>query len=189
MSSATGGPLLSPLPDEVALRRFFQGLIVGITGLPGQSVLPRWQPNPPPMPAIEEDWVSFDIRERTPDANAYVVAGATDEDGSTQLRHETFTLACSFFGPAGAGYAERLRDGLELGQNREPLLLAAMGYLSSAQTLFVPELHNQQWYSRHDLDLRFSRQLNKRYDILCFTGVVGAIITETLSLPFEANIP
>lgn len=189
MSSATGGPLTAALPDEVALRRFFQGLIVGVTGISGTLVRPRWQPNPPPMPGVEENWVSFDIRERTPDANAYVVVNQTDEAGAQQLRHETFTLACSFFGPAGGSYAELLRDGLELGQNREPLLLAAMGYLTAGQTLFLPELHNQQWYSRHDLDLRFSRQLNKRYDILCFTGVVGAIITETLSLPFEANIP
>jgi hypothetical protein len=183
MSSATGGVLTTPLPDETALRRFLQGLVAGITQLPGASVRPRWQRKPPPMPAADADWVSFDIRDRTVEGHGYLVP--TSDDESKLVRWEAFSLACSFYGPNGAAYAERLRDGLELSQNREPLLLAGMSYRGPDTLQHLPELHNDEWHERHDLTLRFARELDKRYDVLCFVGALGAIITETLTLPFE----
>lgn len=188
MSSATGGPLLPvTLPNEVALRRFMQGLVVGITGLEDKLVRPRWQPDPPPMPANDINWLAFDIRERLRDANAYVeMVGDTQ---AKMLRHEEFTLACSFYGPQGPSYAEVLIDGLELAQNREPLFTAGMAYITSLPAVNVPEEHNNRWYARHDVSLRFRRELDKRYEILCFTGAIGAIITEILTLPFEVTNP
>ena len=187
MTSATGGVLTTTLPDEVALRRFIQGLIAGVTGLPGAMVRPRWQRSPVRMPDFDENWCAFAIGARTPDANSYHEQ-STDLTAKV-LRHETLTIPCSFYGPAGASYAELLRDGLELSQNREVLLIAAMGFVECSPTLHLPELHNQEWYERYDLELFLRREIGKQYDILCFTGAIGAIITETLTLPFEVSQP
>jgi len=187
VTSATGGTLTTTLPNEVALRRFLQGLIAGITGLPGTMVRPRWQRNPVRMPGFTENWCAFTIGTRTPDANAF--HEQTDDLTAKVVRHEALTLPCSFYGPDGASYAELLRDGLELGQNREVLLIAAMGFVECGPLLHLPELHNEEWYDRYDMEVFINREIGKQYDILCFTGAIGAIITETLSLPFEVSQP
>jgi len=183
-TSATGGYLTTPLPDNVALKRFFQGLIVGVTGLAGAMVRPRWQPNPPPMPAVDVDWCAFGITTRSPDGSAYVAPEALS---AKVVRHEAMEIACSFYGPACEGYAERLRDGMQVSQNREPLLIASMGFQSTSGLTHAPELHNQRWYERCDLTLTINRETGKVCEILCFTGAIGAIITETLTLPFEVT--
>lgn len=185
-TSATGGYLTTALPDNVALRRFFQGLIKGITGLPGPMVRPRWQANPPPMPSIDTNWCSFGITARAPDASAYV---SPAEENARIVRHEDLEIVCSFYGPAGEGYAEILRDGMQVSQNREPLLIASMGFKSNTGLTHVPEQHNDRWYERCDITLTISRETGKVYEILCFTGAIGAIITETLTLPFEVTNP
>lgn len=183
-TSATGGVLDATLPDSVALRRFFQGLIAGISGLPGNMVRPRWQRNPPPMPEPTVDWCAFAIGEQTPDANGHLAPG----DASARLtRHESMEVFCSFYGPNAEGRAELLRDGFEISQNREPLLLASIGFVNSTGKKHVPELANQQWYDRYDFSLFFNRETGKVYQILPFTGAIGAIITETLTLPFEVE--
>lgn len=183
-TSATGGPLVPTLPDSVALRRFFQGLIKGVTGLPGDMVRPRWQANPPPRPSVEVDWCGFDIASRTPDANAHMQQLATT---AKQTRHEQLEIKCSFYGPNCQGYGELLRDGLEVSQNREPLLLAGMGYVESANFFHLPELINDQYYERFDFSVFVNREVGKVYQILPFSGAIGAIITELLTLPFEVN--
>jgi hypothetical protein len=76
---------------------------------------------------------------------------------------------------------------MQVSQNREPLLIASMGFQSASGLTHVPELHNQKWYERCDMTLTINRETGKVYEILCFTGAIGAIITETLTLPFEVT--
>lgn len=183
-TSATGGYLTTPLPDNVALRRFLQGMIVGISGLAATLVRPRWQKNPPPMPSVETNWCAFGISRRVPEAGAYI---APEVVSAKVVRHEAVEVACSFYGPRSEDYAEAFREGLQVSQNREPLLLACMGLASVGPSVHVPELHNQEWYDRTDMSFTVNRETGKVYEILCFTGAIGAIITETLTFPFEVE--
>lgn len=187
MSSAKGGYLNTALPDEVALRNFMQEVFVGITGLQNTFVRPRFQLDPPPMPEPEVNWLSFDIRERRRDANAVLQVVPDDETKSDLIRHEEFSTFCSFYGPSGAGYAELLLDGLELAQNRERLLLNGFGFVDSQPTQFVPEQIDERWFSRTDVSIRFRREISKRYEILCFVGANGEIITEKFSIPVNVE--
>lgn len=185
-TSATGGTLTTALPDGVALRRFLQGVLAAVTGLPPTMVRPRWQPNPPVMPKADIDWAAFGITRRTGDATVFVEARA---DGATVVRDEQLEILVSVYGPNAEAYAELFRDGMEVAQNREPLLLADIGLVEITPALHVPELLNNQWYNRCDFTWTVNRSTAKDYQILCFTGAVGAIITETMTLPFEVANP
>lgn len=138
------------------------------------------------MPGIDTNWCAFGLETRSPDASAYV---APDELSARVVRHEAIDVFCSFYGPACESYAEVLRDGMQVSQNREPLLLASMGFKGNSNLTSAPELHNDRWYDRCDLTLTINRETGKVYEILCFTGAIGAIITETLTLPFEVTNP
>lgn len=75
-TSATGGYLLPakqfPLPGNLSFRQFLQQIFVGLSGLPGDLVRPRWQPSPPKQPDIFINWLAIGITEVKPDANAYL---------------------------------------------------------------------------------------------------------------------
>src|SRR5574340_383319 len=64
-TSATGGylsPDASALPLEGdALDALLQGMVVGITGLPGAMVRPRWQSVVPKQPEPTVDWCAIGI--------------------------------------------------------------------------------------------------------------------------------
>lgn len=189
-TSATGGPLIgTPMPDSVALRRFFQGLVVAVTGLPSEMVRPRWQRHPPPMPDFDTDWCAIGITKRTPSKQIYVktIAKLDGTDETTVSYDEALLIAASFYGPRAEDYCEMLRDGLPIPQNREPLLIAGMGLGDIGATFNVPELINGQWEQRCDVEFTIDREVSKLYQILSFASAIGAIITETMTLPFEVE--
>ncbi len=188
-TSATGGYLVAPVPDRVALRRFFQGLIRGVTGLPGDSVRRLWQPNPPPRPEIDVDWCAFAISERSGNTlgGMYV---QTNRDDSTFIRYDQrLNLNCTFYGPNCEGYAELLREGLQIGQNREVLQVAGMGLGGLSSITHVPEKIQDQWYDRADISFMIDREVSKLYQILSFGSAVGVIITESMQMPFGVVQP
>lgn len=187
-TSATGGTLVAvPEPDAVVLRRFLQGVFAAITEIPGNLVRPRWQRNPVASPDFDEDWMAFGITRRAVDGSLHVQH--KDDTGSTVRYDETLTVLCSFYGPKCEVKAEMLRDGLGINQNRELMLLAGMGINSFGDILHVPEVANDQWVDRCDLELLVSREVSKLYKILSFGSAIGAIITETMTLPFEVKQP
>lgn len=76
--SSTGGFLLSyrdsyiaPPLEGQALTNFLQEQIVGVTGIAGNLVRPRWQPEPPLLPDATIDWIAFGITERKGQTYAY----------------------------------------------------------------------------------------------------------------------
>jgi len=187
-TSATGGYLTAgPVLNDDGLLDFMQAVIIGLTGLAGDMVRPAFQPNPPKRPGITVDWCAFFISNQMPEAgNAYVVV---DDNGlgSKSQRHETFDMRCSFYGPNSASNAGNVRDNLQIGQNRDQLFLAGIGFVGANPTPTFGELVEEQWYKRSDITLSFRREINRNYSVLSFLSAYGQIITETQTIDWAAG--
>src|SRR5579864_3205429 len=159
--SSTGGYLL-PLPDPAplegeALNDFLQGWIVGITGLDGTMVRPRYQAEPPNIPNAGTAWAAIGTQIRPADEFPYVVHNGTANGGLGQdelHQHEDIEILCSFYdlgtnGQADA-YAALLRQGLAIDQNLEPLTLQGMGLVACGAPIPLPALKTR-WLYRVDM--------------------------------------
>ena len=179
-TSATGGylaPTTPALPGNLTFQQFMQAVLVGITGLDGPLVRPRWQLNPPKQPQPDVDWMAFGISNKQADANGYLNV-ATSPTASTLSRHETFDVECSFYGPDADANAQRLREGLQISQNREVLFKNNMAFKGDGPIVAAPELVNDRWYHRRDITLTFARQIQSSYQILTITSSGGTVKTD-----------
>lgn len=186
-TSATGGylvPAAAPLSDD-ALNDFMQAIIVGITALPGAMVRARWQAEPPNIPGHNEDWAAVGITSSRPDTYGY--EGDYSASHIPTASHETFDLACSFYGPNAQRSATLLREGLRIGQNREALLLAGMGLVSSTDPQRTPQLLKEKWWNRFDLTVTIKREIRLSYPVLNILSAAGTISSGDISLAFSAE--
>jgi hypothetical protein len=186
-TSATGGylvPALSPAPlEDAALDDFFQAVVVGITALPGASVRPRWQIEPPNMPNLASDWAAFGVAVVASETFAWVghfpavgLVPGYDEF----RRHEELEWITSFYGPDARANAALLKDGLQIAQNREPLLLAGMGVIETGDVRTVPLLVKERWQFRADLPVRIRRAVVRRYPVLDLASAQATLNTEAV---------
>jgi hypothetical protein len=156
-----------PLADD-PLADGLQAAIAGISGLPGKLVRPRWQPQPPPQPPVATTWAALGVTEQVPDANGYIKHNGLSAGGlgdSYLQRHESLTVLVSFYGPQCQRFAERLGQGLLIESNREGLDALGIKLHSIGALRHVPELINDQWLRRVDVEIRFRRQLNYVYSV------------------------
>jgi hypothetical protein len=195
-NSASGGylqPAASPAPLEgLQLLQFLQQWMVGITGLPGDMVRPRWQPEPPDIPQAGNAWVALGVSTRpndeypyndwNPVANAYVLQ-----------RHEELDILSSFYDLGSTGQADSLcalfRDGTAIPQNREPLVLQGMNLVKMGAPLAVPSLLKQRWLYRVDLALTIRREIDRQYPVQTLEGATGAIYTDVGLPPQPFTVP
>lgn len=192
-TSATGGfvrPAASPAPlEDTDLEDFLQAMVVGITGLPDDLVRPRWQEEPPDQPDIDTDWAAIGVTETDPDTFAATV----HYPGYDELRrHEILNILVSFYGPHSNSYAELLRDGLQIAQNREVLTNNGMGLVETGDVTRVPSLVKQRWQQRADLPMRIRRQVKRQYPILDLVAAEvdlsnlkddGSVMVSTVEVP------
>lgn len=185
-TSATGGYLVpgaSPAPLEGrALLQFLQAWIVGITGMDGPMVRPRWQTEPPNIPANGTCWAALGISDRTADTFA-VVEHHSDGDGFDRLtRHETLMVAVDFYDDGVTGLADKfaalLRDGAAIAQNREPLLNAGFGLVEVTEILSLPSLLKETWLYRASTGVVLRRQVDRDYPVLNVLSASGDIKAE-----------
>lgn len=181
--SSTGGYILpagsyAPLEDDV-LAAALQSMVVGITGLPGDMVRPRWQPVVPKQPDVGTDWCAIGVSssDRTDyPVDEHVGAG----DGSDTLtRWEDFTMLASFYGPHAMNFADLLRDGLYIAQNREAIQLDGMDLIDAGTRLTAPDLVNQQWIRRYDLPVRMRRKTVRSYPVLNLLSGSTVLVTDS----------
>lgn len=175
-TSATGGYLqqvAGPM-EGLDLRRFLGTVLVGVSGLDPQLVRPSWQQNPPPIPNIDTDWMAFGISARRADNDPYQ-AEKDDGQRSIMARHEELDILLTFYGPNCLQIAAELRDGFELTQNTESLLLAGMAYIDLSDIVHAPELVNERFYDRADATLTIRREVRREYRILNFVAAYGVI--------------
>jgi|WetSurMetagenome_2_1015567.scaffolds.fasta_scaffold154322_2 hypothetical protein len=180
-TSSTGGPLLpavSPAPLEgIALEDFLHDLIVTLTGIP--TLFPRWQPEPPDMPAYGTDWGAFGITSREADVFAVELHGSAAGVGYDELRrHEKMNILTSFYGPNADSYAAILRDDLQLLQNNEILQRNNMGLVETLDLIIIPELIKERWVRRVDIRVIIKRQIVRRYSVLNLASSIVQINNE-----------
>lgn len=168
--SSTGGYLApvdaQPPPDDAALDAIFQQLVVGVTGLPGSLVRPRWQPIVPKQPEASVNWCAIGVNEQDPDASPVLQHNSAGDGSDTYIRHQSIDVLCSFYGPGAKGYAQLLADGLCVPQNIEQIKARGMAFVSVGGTRAAPDLVNEQWIRRYDLIAHFRRAITRTYAVL-----------------------
>lgn len=175
-TSATGGYLqqvAGPL-EGLDLRRFIGTVLVGVSGFAPEMVRPAWQQNPPPVPGIDVNWMAFGITARRADNDPYQVE-KDDGQRTLMLRHEELDIMLAFYGPDCLQKAAEVREGFELTQNTESLLLAGMAYIDLSDIIHAPELVNDRYFDRADTTLTIRREVRREYRILNFVSAYGAI--------------
>lgn len=159
-----------PLEDD-DLADFLQALVAGLSTLPGTVVFPRWQLEPPNLPDVGTNWAAIGIVDRTTDVNAVELHNSDLNNGRTGgfnelRRHEIIETLTSFYGPNAGGYAARMRDMLQVAQNREVLTLNGMGLVETGSIRSVPALVKEQWLYRVDLPVFIRRQIKRELPVL-----------------------
>jgi hypothetical protein len=149
-TSATGGYLdIAPSPGRIAVEDLLHDAIVGITGLDGTLVRPRWQPDPPKQPALDVNWCAFGIVGIDNDG----VQVIHNDDVSYVHAERLLTVLVSFYGPGADDLAERLANGLHVAQNREQMIAHSLAFVSVGSIVPVPELIGTKWLRRVDLQI------------------------------------
>lgn len=190
--STTAGyliPVSTPVVTDAQLDAIFQKFVVGVTGLPGSLVRPRWARVPAPVPADPDtDWAALGVMPITADDNAYV-QHITDVDNGIDvlIRHEVVEVLASFYGAHGQKNALLCRDALWIGNNRDMLAVQGIGFVDVGSVNPLPEQVNQQWLRRYDLSMRFRRVVERTYNVRDIASSEGTISDESLTVSFAVN--
>ncbi len=183
--SSTGGyvqPQGTPPLEDAALDAVLQGMVVGVTNLPGQLVRPRWQPVPPSQPSPSTNWCAIGAIQRDPldyPENRYQQGAAPDgsQDTILQLFQEELECLASFYGPNCNGIASQFRSAMYIRQNWETLEAQGIALKTFGSVTHVPELVNTQWLQRCDLPFTLRRVLQRTYPVRPIATVLPPTIT------------
>lgn len=158
-------PASGAVPHDQELEDIFQGLIVGVSSLPGVMVRPRWQNAPPPMPKISENWCAFGMKNTRSDDGPYFEQNEEDMDS---IRHESIDLLLSFYGPQGQHFANLFKDGLGIPQNIAQIRAHKIKFTGCSEILTAPDFLNNQYVHRYDMTATFNRQVKRSYAVKSF---------------------
>lgn len=177
------------LPKQLNLTQFIQTVLVGVSGLPGGMVRPKWQKEPPDNPDIEVNWLAFGIEVANPDANAYV--GINTDNVVIYQRHEELEISCDIYGPEALETVGFIRDGFQIDQNRFALFNANMGFVNVSGARRIPDLVNERFVNRRIMTVNLRREIQRTYSIptlISASGVIHTVIgNEEYLLPFATG--
>lgn len=172
-------PVGTAPPEDTDLDSIFQQLAVGLTGLPGSLVRPRWQPTVPKQPEPNINWCAIGITGIEHDANSVEWHNPAGEGSDTFMRHEEISVLCSFYGPNALNYAAIFRDGLYVSQNNGNLNQFEMGLHEVGSIVTAAELVSQQWIRRFDLTARIRRRVVRTYPVLNILSAEATVDSDT----------
>lgn len=178
--SSTGG-YLSPLStggelNDAALTDFLQTVVVGITGLSGSLVRPRWQEEPPNRPGPLTDWAGVAVVARRPDKFPYTTHRLGFDE---TYRQEILEVLCTFYGPNRENNAELLSLGLQVEQNLEQMNLAGYGLVEVDDPISTADLVHEQYVLRLDLGFKLRRVQIYTYPVLEVAAAQGTVQPST----------
>jgi hypothetical protein len=203
--SSTGGyllPLDEPKPLEGReLNDFLQGWVAGVTGLAGSLVRPRWQAEPPNVPPGATAWAAVGAQTRPADEFPLIIHNPNGNGGNGQdelHQHEDIDVLVSFYDLGSNGqadeFAARLRQGLAINQNLEPLTAQGMGLIGIGPAIPLPTLFKTRWNYRVDLTVSIKREIIRIYPVQSVTAiditleaesVGGALLTKDIIVQQE----
>ena len=177
-SSVAGylAPVSSAIYDD-ALDDTFQALIAALTGVSGDLVRPRWVVEPSNRPDFATNWVAFGCSKGEVDTFAYDRHDPTNPGSTSVERDEILSVFCSFYGPNAHGLCERMRDGLEVSQNRDVLSAVGIALVEVQEAAVLPSLLKEKWIRRVDVTVMFRRRTGRKFAILHFTAAGALTIT------------
>lgn len=185
---------MAPPPvEDAAFDAILQALIAPIVSLPATMVRPRWQLIPTTVPEATVNWMAIGATDTDPEkGNVVTLHSATGGpvDGmSTTYERNIVTVLCSFYGPNAKGNAERLRSGLMVAQNREPLYFNHMALVEKpGPTRLVPDIINNQTVRRADVTFLLQRTMTNTWPIDNLIEVQGAIYSDDGAVePFDVS--
>lgn len=172
MSDSSTAGYLQPIVvtdiNDADLDDFLQGLVAGITGLDGELVRPRYQEEPPTIPAFGITWAAVGEQRRTADLFALDFSSNREFQGlnDSKYRNEILEILCSFYGPKAQQYAEVLSIGFQVDQNREQMQLNGFAFIEASDFVRVPELIQNKWVNRIDVPFRLRRAQEYTFGVL-----------------------
>lgn len=172
----------TPLPLGLTLAQFIQTVMVGVSGLPGPLVRPKWQVAPPKQPDIATNWMAIGIDVSTPDANAYIAEN--DSEQVVSQRTETLEVSCSIYGPAALDIYGLIRDGFQIPNNLFALYNANMGFVEVTAGQHVPDLINERFIDRIVTSVVLRRIVQRVYPIHSIASATGTIYTVLGTEPY-----
>lgn len=183
---------LAPAPPgpeyDNDLQDIFQAFCVGVTGLDGTVVRPRYQPNPPNMLDQSVNWASIGAQVMERQWDAFVQHNPDAASGlgeSTVSGSEIIHITFSFYGPLCQSYASILRDGMSVGQNRDQLTAKAIKFVEFMAPVTLPVLLKDTWNRRVDLKGVFNRWVQRTYSIRHLASASGTIDNERYITPWS----
>ena len=168
-NDSTSPGWITPIPDDTPydeeLERILSRWISNVSGLPGKTMYPKWQPKDKvrPFPAPDTSWCAFGISDLpSTDYPAFI---HQTEDGSELSRHEDINCFISFYGPSGSANSSLFRDGISINQNNDELNTYGLSVTSFTRITPAPEVINSQWVRRYDMTVSLRRKIIRKYAI------------------------
>lgn len=182
-----------PVAYDDDLVDLLQPVVSGVTGVPGDLVRPRWQPDDvPQQPPYGTTWIALGVRDTEHPGFAY--EGHVDgPDGGHDVleRSEEIEVLVSAYGPGSAGAVASLRDGLSIGQNRAALRAAGMDLVAVGKPVTVPALQTGKWVRRVDVPVMLRRYITRAYPVrtILEVGLGSGLDNEQYLTPINVPAP
>jgi hypothetical protein len=148
------------------------------------------------VPESTINWCAIGVTEENPQSGQGMITHDGADNGglgsdTLQVNDEALILA-SFYGPNARQFANLMRDGMMVPQNREAIELQGYRLLGMPTTgRFIPEIVSQTTYRRVDTTFRIKRTNVTVWPVENIVEVEAVLLTDDgLVLPFsQGSVP